>query len=135
MAIEGKVAKILNTRELIINKGSEHGVSDRMRFDVLEPEIYVVDPDTKANLGQLTRSKITVEIVQTEPQFSIGRTFDTYEEANFAASLSTVVPFPRYVTKVKTIRTAGEHQYREGSANVSVGDPVKQVEEISKKQQ
>ena len=134
MAIEGKVAKILNTRELIINKGSEDGVAERMKFVILDPGFDVLDPDTDDNLGKFTRSKITVEIVQTEPRFSIGRTFETYEQANPAAALSTVLS-PRYITKVKTIRPDGEQEYSEGSASVSVGDPVQQVEDIGKKQQ
>lgn len=135
MVIEGKVAKILNTRELVINKGSEHGVTDGMRFDVLEPEVHVVDPDTKANLGQLTRSKITVEIIQTEPQFSIGRTFATYSASLIDWVGAGLLNQPRFVTKVRTIRTDQSSEFREDSVSVSVGDPVKLVEEIGKKQQ
>ena len=37
MAIEGKVAKILNTRELIINRGAEDGVANRMQFVIQDP--------------------------------------------------------------------------------------------------
>ena len=34
MTIEGKVAKILNSREIAINKGSEDGVKTGMKFNV-----------------------------------------------------------------------------------------------------
>ena len=36
MAIEGKVATILNERDLVINKGSSSGVAEGMKFGVME---------------------------------------------------------------------------------------------------
>ena len=45
MAIEGKVAKVLDARALIVNRGSLAGVQPEMRFKVLEEEVDVMDPD------------------------------------------------------------------------------------------
>lgn len=129
MTIEGKVVRILNSRELIINKGSNDGVANRMKFDILEPKLAVFDPDTKEDLGQLRRSKITVEIIQAEPRFSIGKTFETYREPMPQSTLSALIS-PTYVTKVKEIRQDGGFKFREDSVMVSVGDPVVQLEPL-----
>jgi hypothetical protein len=128
MGIETKVAKILNSREVIINKGAMDGVETGMRFNVLEPGVTVLDPDSKSLLGHLTRSKICVEIVEVEPTFSVARTFETYRENNRDA-FSSVLGLSRYVTMVKTIRQeSGSHfEFREDSVDVSVGDLVVQA--------
>ena len=47
MAIEGKVAAILNERDLVINRGSDSGVQEGMRFGVVEKDVPIVDPDTE----------------------------------------------------------------------------------------
>jgi hypothetical protein len=126
MAIEGKVVRILNSRELIINKGSNDGVANRMKFDVLELGFDVIDPETLEGLGHLRRPKITVEIVHTEPRFAIGKTFDTYREPIQQTAMSTVLS-STYVTKVKQIREHGGFEFREDSVRVSVGDTVVQL--------
>ena len=46
MVIEGKVAKVLNSRELIINKGTDDGVEIGMRFDVQGSGLDILDPDS-----------------------------------------------------------------------------------------
>ena len=133
MGIEGKVAKILNSREVIINKGTLDGVETGMKFDVQEPEVTVFDPDSKVLLGRLTRSKVRVEIIEVEPKFSVARTFETYREKN-RDPLSSVLGLPRYVTRVKTIRQeSGPHfEFHEDSVHVDVGDLAIQAPEPQK---
>ena len=126
MGIEGKVAKVLNSREVIINKGSSDGVETGMKFNIQEPEVDVFDPDSKVLLGRLTRSKIRVEITEVQPQFSVARTFETYQEMNPEVSRS-LFAFPRPVTKVKTIRRMSDFEFREGSVYVDIGDLVIQA--------
>ncbi len=127
MAIEGKVAKILNSRELIINKGANNGVTTGMKFDILEPKFDVFDPDTQEDLGHVQRSKITVEVIQAEPRFSIARTFETYRERTAQSTLSSLVS-PAFVTKVKKIREnrSWSFEFSEDSVAVAVGDQVVQ---------
>ena len=44
--IQGKVARILNSRELAINIGSNNGVQAGMYFDILDPKgENITDPD------------------------------------------------------------------------------------------
>jgi hypothetical protein len=132
MGIEGRVAQILNTRELIINRGSQHGVDLNMEFAVQEPRLSITDPETQEFLGDLEREKIRVRVSETHPRFSVARTYETYQELNpdsmWPRLFSSVSP---YVTKVKKINTQNRIVDREGIANVNVGDLATQVPEPS----
>ena len=46
MAIEGQVATIVNERELVINRGSDSGVNEGMKFKVVGGELAIKDPET-----------------------------------------------------------------------------------------
>lgn len=76
MPIEGKVAQVVSERELVINRGSEHGVIVGMRFEILEPDpAEIVDPDTGETLGVVQRTKVEVEAVEVQPKMTVCRTF------------------------------------------------------------
>ena len=45
--IRGKVARVLNSREIAINLGSTNGVVVGMHFDVVDSKEDIRDPDTK----------------------------------------------------------------------------------------
>ncbi len=128
MAVIGKVAKILNSREIVINKGATDGVKAGMRFNIQERETAIVDPDSNENLGKLMRSKISVEVMDVESRFSVARTFETYQALNPEA-MSHLSISPRYITRVKKIRAESGFDFREDSVSVSVGDPVVEITE------
>jgi len=77
--IEGKVAKILNERELVLNVGLRTGVEIGMKFNILyESGLEILDPDDpEINLGSLEWPKTQVKIVDVQQSFSVGRTFRT----------------------------------------------------------
>ena len=57
--IHAKVAKILNSREIVISAGQDKGVRVGMYFDVLDEEgEEIQDPDTGEVLGSLERKKV-----------------------------------------------------------------------------
>ena len=78
MAIEGKVAEILNERELVLNKGEIAGVKKDMIFGVFETK-EVIDPDTGEILGPVDSVKIRAKVVDVQPKLSVCRTFETYQ--------------------------------------------------------
>ena len=127
-AIEGKVAEVLNQRELVINRGSEHGVESGMRFEVIEESEEFHDPDTDEVLGSITRSKIRVRVSDVQPRFSIARTYETYQVREPSSWLSVV---PRTLTKVKTISKHDEEYpdsaYERAQSLVEIGDKVVQI--------
>ena len=129
--IEGKVATILNTRELTINQGSLNGVEAGMRFKIVDENAAVIDPDTKEELGTISREKIRVKVVDVQPRFSIARTYETYRTQELIPNQSMFAPPTRTITKVRTLASESLihiDAYDESKGFVSVGDKAVQVE-------
>lgn len=141
MPIEGKVAGIINERDLIINKGSDVGVSEGMKFRVVEGQVPIKDPDSGEELGCLDREKIRVRVVEVQAKFCIAKTYETYvvniggEGVSFGFtgldSFRRLLP-RQEVTRVRTLRAAdtinlGPMPMDEVGSFVKVGDSVKQV--------
>jgi hypothetical protein len=66
------VAKLLNIRLLVINIGSNQGVTEGMEFDVLNRNAgEVVDPDTNQVLGVVVLRKLQVSITAVFDEFAV----------------------------------------------------------------
>ena len=132
MPIQGKVAAILNERDLVINKGRSDGVSEGMTFQVTQPDVPIRDPDSGANLGVLVRDKIKVRVVELHPNFSVAKTYETYSAREPSEVQRTMSRFAgKTVTRVRKILTESSDQEgdtigMEGST-IYVGDPVVQI--------
>lgn len=140
--IRGKVARILNSRELAINVGSKDGVTVGMKFDVLEPKgEEIKDPDTGEVLGSLSRPKVRVRVKSVQERLSVATTFKEYEVnvggvgSSLTAGLegvgrlSDLLRPPKYVKKVETLKTEEKtwEDLDEKQSYVKIGDPVLQV--------
>ena len=75
--VVGKIAKVLNHRQMVINKGADDGVEADTRFRVIE-DIAITDPDTNEQLGSTPREVIRIEVIDVQPRFSIAQTYETY---------------------------------------------------------
>jgi hypothetical protein len=133
MAIEGKVAAILNEREIIINKGSDAGVVPNMIFGILEVTEGIKDPDTGEDLGKFEFIKIKVKAVDVQPKLAVCRTYETYQ-INVGGTGRFFVPDifgpSQWVTKVKTLqyKDAPFQPLREEGSYVRVGDKVRELQ-------
>lgn len=58
------VAKVLDSFNLVINKGSIHGIKEGDRFLIYELTENILDPITKESLGPLELSKGTGDAVE-----------------------------------------------------------------------
>lgn len=139
-AVQGKVAMILNDREVVINRGKEHGVELGTRYKVVET-VQVKDPDTKETIGTIEREKIRFEIAHLEPAMSIARTYETYTYGGHPAfrdndSLRRHLNpsaniMPR--TDVKRIRPSSQESTGENTGPdavpIEIGDVVVEVTE------
>ena|SRR5713101_2584053 len=86
--LEGRVAQILNARELVINLGSQNGVRQGMKFAVLaEFPIEIHDPVTNEMLGVVDREKVRVEATEVRERIAICRTYRTTKTGGSARSL------------------------------------------------
>jgi hypothetical protein len=77
MAVEGKVAKILGKGEIVLNRGSSHGIRQGMIFEIFAPEGEEVwDPDTGETLGTVEDVKAKAEVTEVKEKLSVARIFD-----------------------------------------------------------
>lgn len=75
--LSGKVAQVLNDRELVINIGRNQGVTSGMKFAVLaEAPIEIHDPDTHGLIGIIDRPKVKVVAKSIEENFTICSTYE-----------------------------------------------------------
>lgn len=82
------VAKILDSYNIVINKGSFDGIKTGARFLVYELSEDIIDPITKVSLGSLELSKGTGEIVDV---------FD--RKAILRSDMKKRIPGTYYITK------------------------------------
>ena len=72
--VQGKVARIVDGNEMLINKGMRDGVKVGMRFAVLDDKtMNVKDPDTGEDLGGILREKAPITIVSVAERVSLAR--------------------------------------------------------------
>jgi hypothetical protein len=139
-AIRGQVAKVLNSRELAINRGVEHGVAVEMLFDVLQSGGEdIEDPETGEVLGSVERPKVRVKIVEVYAKLSVASTYQT-SEVNIGGSggfgistdLGRLLRPPKFVQKVQTLKTdeAATEEIRPHESFVKIGDQVVQVVQV-----
>ena len=137
--IKGKVARVLNTREIAINKGSTDGVAVGMYFDVID--IYysnIKDPDTKQVLGSIERAKVRVKIIDVQEKLSLATTYRT-EKENTGPRISDLILGSGRITSHETLKTGGKlgnqpNELDEEDSYVKTGDPVVQVSEAIDKE-
>lgn len=136
--IRGKVARILTSRELVINVGSKDGVTVGMYFDVMDPKGEdITDPDTLEVLGSIPRPKIRVQVMAVQERLAVAATFKKKQinvggqGSSFAAAagLAALLTPPKWVTTYETLRTTEKtwENLDEKESFVKTGDPVVQV--------
>ena len=134
--IRGKVARILSSRQLVINVGLEKGVAVGMKFDVLDPKgDDIKDPDTGEILGSVNRPKVRVEIIEVQEKLSVAQTYKK-RTVNVGGAggfightISDMLKPPKYVETYETLKTTEKtwEDIDESESYVKTGDPVVQV--------
>ncbi len=139
--IRGKVARILNSRELALNIGAKHGVEVGMLFDVLDPKGESIrDPDTQKVIGSIPRPKIRVRITAVQDTLSVASTYRLKKKNRggvgsgglfSGGALASVLMAPDWVDVPETLKTteATWDDLDESQSFVKTGDPVQQVRE------
>ncbi|EHB56409.1 hypothetical protein MycrhDRAFT_3603 [Mycolicibacterium rhodesiae JS60] len=75
-AITGQVALVEDDHTLVINRGTEAGVTVGMVFAVSSGQGPVItDPETGRELGRLNREKLRVRVFDAQPLFARAHTF------------------------------------------------------------
>ena len=133
--ITGLVAELVSDRELILARGSDHGVKTGMYFAILDPRTNgIKDPETGEELGGFRTVKIVVRAVEVAPKLMLARTFrsQTVNIGGSAAGLSSIANMinpPNYVEKVETLRfdDSSPRRIDPSQSVVAVGDPFEEV--------
>lgn len=135
--VRGKVARVLNEREVAINRGLNDGVEVGMKFNILDPESQEVrDPDTGDLLGYVERSKAPVRVTMVYDKLAVATTF-RFRRVNVGGNGIGIGGFdpPKWRRRYETFRENGAKSKTKGDAEfskrVSVGDPVVQAMEIA----
>ena len=136
--IRGKVARILNAREVVLNIGSHEGVKPDMHFDILDASSQDIrDPESGEVLGSLDRPRVRVRITHVQSLLSVATTYrktrinigGTGAGRSLGALSQALMP-EEWVTRHETLeaKTSGFDTLDEKDSIVKVGDPVIQVE-------
>jgi len=136
--IEGKVARVLDSRTLVINRGSTHYVTVGMTFEVLDTTgTDIRDPETGQPLGSVLRPKVRVRVTEVQPELAVAATYRTYRRnvggtgPNLGLAVRSLTP-PRWVKERETFKPedAAWEAITEDDSFVKTGDPVRQVIEV-----
>lgn len=136
--IRGKVAFILNVRELALNVGQQDGTRVGMLFDILDPTGHEIkDPDTGEVIGSVNEPKVRVRIKLVEDRLSIATTYKGkrvniggHSRVGIAAILGGFDSSPpEWVTEYETLRTEEETlaELAEEDSYIATGDLAVQV--------
>lgn len=132
--IRGKVARILNSRELVLNVGSKQGVLVGMYFDVLDANGEDIrDPDTGEVLGSIDRPKVRVQVTAVQEALCMASTFKKTRvniggRGPSIVGLSDLFQPPKFVEQYETLKTTEKtwENLSESDSYVKTGDPVVQ---------
>ena len=129
--IRGKVAQVLNEREIAINVGTEHGVYVGMYFDIIDiQDEDIKDPDTGEVLGSIERAKVKVEVTHVQEKLSVATTYQVERMNIGGGSFTSFLMPPKWVEKYETLRVKdkGWSPLSEIDSYVKVGDPIVQAD-------
>lgn len=135
--VYGKVAEVVSDREVILNRGSEHGVRAGMYFAILDPgAVGITDPDTGEPLGDIKIVKIVVRAIDVAPKLTLARTFRS-RRVNIGGSgllgvgaLTRAMQEPEYVEQVEklTLDRNAPRKIDPKDSVVKRGDPFESAE-------
>lgn len=129
--IRGKVARVLSSRDVAINVGSNEGVQVGMIFKILSTEgSEIIDPDTREILGSVELVKIRVKVTAVQERIAVASTYRSHKINVGGSGLfaSRVFEPPKWETRVETLKIddAILEELDEQDAFVHSGDPVVQ---------
>ncbi len=131
--IEGKIAKIVDERTVVINRGSEADVREGMKFAIFAGGDTVTDPDTGESLGTWEVVKGTVKTTHVQEKLSVCNVTGTEqaaEEKKPSKTLSSAmvdVSFDKGGGNKLDVRAA-DTSGRPKVEPVTVGDSVRSIE-------
>lgn len=132
--ITGRVARILNEFQLVLNVGARQGVKPGMRFVVYEEGEEIRDPENGEALGKLELVKAEVEAVHVQDAICLVQAKEKKAESVpmvLSAKLAEVKPSARSGydrTYEKLYVRSGDIAGTASAGPIAVGDRARSVE-------
>lgn len=130
--IEGKIAKIVDERTVIVNRGSEAGVREGMKFAIFTGGDAVTDPDTGQSLGTWEIVKGHVEATHVQAEISVcavTQIKEAAEQKKTSKTLSGAMVDVSFDTGGGGLNVrAADMSGRPQVGPVAVGDSVRSIE-------
>lgn len=74
--VTGKVAKVLNDREVVLNKGRLEGIEEGDYIGIVDSQEFgIKDPENNNDLGDIVRFKVSLRVTQISDHLSIASTY------------------------------------------------------------
>lgn len=135
--LKGLVATILNSREVAITIGRDHGVTHGMLFSVLSGvPLEVKDPQSGEVLDTVDREKIRVRAIEVRPKITVCATYRIVSKPGgslYPGSLSRInelmSPPKRVVETLRIDDASTPEPLPESESYVKIGDRVIQIED------
>lgn len=136
--IRGKVARVLNSREVVLNVGAENGVVSGMLFKIFDPgdddgRYIIRDPDDTTNvIGSIgSAPKITVSVSKVQDKLCVASTLERDPSLHYSSLYWTLMPW-QWISRYETLRqndSAVPAPIDKSESFVKIGDIVVQVSE------
>lgn len=126
IGIEGKIAEIIDTTTVVINRGYEHDVEEGMRFIIYEPGNEIKDPDTGDSLGTFEYVKAKVEATNVNEKFSTAETYETDTIPSAIMSIKSLMG-QRVPQELPLDAETKDELPKHSATSVKVGDSVRQM--------
>ena len=138
--IRGRVARVLNSQEVAINRGTRDGVRLGMVFSVLSTKgADINDPETGELLGSVDVEKTRVKVTIVEERLSVASTFRTIRTnvGGRGLGLANIFEPPKWETRVETLELeeSSKIELSESETIVRTGDPVVQWIDVNEQEQ
>lgn len=126
--IHAKVARVLNSTDLALNRGSDAGIQVGARFAILSDRgMDITDPDTGETLDSVEIAKTLVKVISVTPKLCVARTFRSYESFGLADTLfrNSLGGGTRHET-LRSDEATAQQELDPSQAKVKVGDQAVQ---------
>ena len=138
--IRGRVARVLNSQEVAINKGTKDGIRLGMIFSVLSTKgADINDPETGELLGSVDVEKTRVKVTIVEERLSVASTFRTIRTnvGGRGIGLANIFEPPKWETRVESLELddTAKVELSESQTFVRTGDPVIQWIDVNEQEQ
>jgi hypothetical protein len=131
--LQGKVARVLSTRQLVINLGFSDGVVKGMVFAVLNPKaLHIPDPDNPdTEIGSFELPKVLVKATSIHEKASIATTYRSRIVGGGFSGLNIPDIFQPSIRVYDNLATdkGSAVDLEEGDSYIRIGDPVIEVPE------